>query len=766
MTLIILATLSVGIMAASLIRITQQRVITSGIDAYETHFPLFAKRTAAQEITLEGALIGAGAIFVDMRRAEQLVDITVRLREKETNALLEETAIPANNIKDDEFAIAYLSQPVLTKKKTVILEFSAMNATSRNPIGVRFHTDEVYQSGQRYENEQPVPGDFAILLLERVTLGRYLKTTVLQNKSMLTYFGITLGTSAIIALLALKTGWSSYPPHIQRRIEITVIILIVCIAITARLTWLPLLYGVSGGDPYNYLFITQKMSNLENPFAGTKRLPGYPLLLLPSFLSAQLDDIRVMRILSITSAGAALALLALLARSLRLPWTVQLVAPVILALQKDFWWVSLRPEPYTFYTALLLATLILFFHLHKRWAQIVFSLTLGLAAMTRQEGFVLAIVLGFCTVITYRKKLWLTGYSYAFAPAFLLIIPFFINNTLLYGNPLYTPYFEGERLQIVDSWEAFKDNLGGTWGVIGTMWRPVWDRLHRIPFSEPLFAASVIGTLIWWAASAKSTLPTTWRGKAVIAGVSLALLTATVWLVTTDKPLFAESIMTITAAVLFVSTIPFLITTGWRGSVVWLVLATQVLIATWFHPFAKHYQQSYPLLVLLVTTTVIALPPLNTTVRKKLRFTDYELQITNYAAILAPLILVAIILVSQRTTIIDEHNHDTALDHVVYEATTIARRLPGPHGFDQGYLPARLYFEDRAFYFSGDENEPQEKQRAWLAQHNIRTLIVTNANPAFLEPEPNWQQVFSHTAEGNDERIYESLVYVLPERIE
>jgi hypothetical protein len=583
-----------------------------------------------------------------------------------------------------------------------------------------------------------------------------------------TLLTVAITIAGAFALLAARVGWNTQPAAGRRRIELGIIITLAIISIGARLTWIPFFHGARGGDPYNYLFITKAISRLENPFETTKRLPGYPLVLLPAYWSSSIDDIVYMRTVSAISSGATLILVALLARTLKLPWSVQLGTVILLSVQKDFWWTSLRPEPYTFYTALLFASLFLFFHLHKPRTQIMFSAAVGYAAITRQEGFALALLLGIAAIALYRKKLWWKGYVYSFLPALFIVLPFFANSLVQYGNPLYTPYFEGEKLQIVDSWEAFKDNLGATWGILGTLWRPLWHHLYRIPLTEPLLAVSVLVTTTWWAilnatrASGKTYLHTSLI--VVMTGLWIGVI---VWLTTISKKQFSDLTMLATAGILLASTIPFFATTRWRGGIVWLVLASQLLIATWFLPFPKYYQQSYPLLILLTATTLFAPLTGPPTIKNQSHIKRFLIALPPtlyYWVILTPFITVSTLLASERVIVMDEHNHDAALDHVTYEAVQAALHLPGPHGIEQGYLSARLYFEGRAFYFNGDEHEPREKQLAWLREHNIRTLVTTNASSLFDEPETSWQRVFSKKAEGDDERIFKSSVYLLPQR--
>lgn len=533
------------------------------------------------------------------------------------------------------------------------------------------------------------------------------------------------------------------------------LIVLVILAVLTRYHTVRQMGGVSGGDPYNYLSIAEKISKLQNPFDEQKRLPGYPLLLVPALLTP-LDDIRYMQSISILSAAGILIILALLIKQLGLPWPIQIVAPLILSWQKDFFVISLRPEPYTLYAFLLLLSLWLFFIARTVRTQIIFGVVLGYAAMTRQEGFVLAAILVFASVF-YIRKLWWQGYVRLFLPALLLILPFLIHNTIAFGNPLFTPYFKGERLQIVDSWPAFKDSLAATWGVLGSLWKPSWSLLERVSFDEP---ALVLGILFPIVVVVVSFLPRPRMVMWVVSALSTTLVLLIACLYWEYKPLGDEFITRFLAGALLSSPVPFLIWTGWRGAVIILVLLSQIMIATWFHPFPKHYQQAYPILVMLLTTTFICGSRPHTGERS-------NINLLATASVLTLLIFsVAFIffyLYIHLNFLIDRHNQQAAFDSVTYRAVQTARTLPGPHGFEEAYLPARLYFDENVHFFQAGDESTAAEQLAWIEIHNIHTMVVSNATPPFAQPQKNWQEIARFKAENRDEKILESVVYTINE---
>lgn len=516
--------------------------------------------------------------------------------------------------------------------------------------------------------------------------------------------------------------------------------------------------GVSGGDAYNYLFITQSLISGDNPFENTKRLPGYPLTLAPFMLSEKIDIEYTMRAIQIAASIWAVAMVTLITRSLKLPWVVAICASAILTFQKDFFWTSMRPEPYTLYTALLLTAVWLFIEIQNKptyWRYIVFGITIGYAAMTRQEGFVLAAVLGICSALyeiysAYHTKSIRTStirFTAMYLPALLIVLPFFIHNVSKYGNPLYTPYLEGDRLQIVDSFLAFQDATGATWGIISSMWKPAWDQLERVEFTSDLFLISAAGLFAWYWYSQKSNKNAKSSLPHLFIGVSFIGLSLYYFLI--EEKIFNATVPIITSAWIIVSIPLFLFKTKWKGALLLLITLSQVGIATWFHPFAKHYQQVYPIIVLMLATVILAYMPKSRVAR-----------LTVLIAGMIPFILISSLLHNHINASIDEANEDAALDSVVYRATRYAKELNKHTGFDQAYLPARFYF-DPGINFFDDEEAPAHKRIDWLRQQKIKILVVTNTTKTFETPDPNWKILKTFKASGKHEFIFVSTVYAI-----
>lgn len=716
------------------IPVHQERYISAGTDSFASHYAIFSSRTVQHEFTTEEKTVGIGVIAVNMYRKQDLADVHVRIQEQETSTPLVNMVIPGNQVRDDAFIQVSLPTPPIPAGTHIRMEFSAPLATSQAPIGIRFDA---------------VTKKIAFSVTERVPVWRAIATMV-QNGTK----NWKIATLPIIASLFLSIP-GLLPKHVQRIGYFVLIAILLLVSLFMRVHVIPQFSGVSGGDAYNYLDITKVLIQGNNPFENTKRLPGFPALLIPMVASGLFDDHIVMRTVSTLGGIWSIGMIAIIARLLKFSWPITVMSMIILSFQKDFFWTSMRPEPYSVYTALLLTSIALFFKNYTQtslWQRIAFGIVLGYAAMTRQEGFVLAAVLAVCSLlyelhIAYKTRTLNVGsrrFLLMYIPALLIVLPYFVHNTSSYGHPFYTPYLEGERLQIVDSFGAFTDAVGATWGIIGSMWKPQWDQLERISLSSPLFIVSCM-FLVTWNILLRQNKNFAYK---ILTVVGTCVILSTIWLVIYEHTAFTTKIAVITAAWTLASIPLFIYQTRWKGIVILVVLVSQIGIATWFHPFAKHYQQSLPFLVLMIVSVLTVPLPKSLTTKTIIQ-----------VAILLPFLIVSSLLGHKITAAIDEQNEETALDSVAYRAARAARDLPGPIGFDQAYLPARLYFDPYAEYFPAEERPTAEIQSRWLAENPIHTLVVVNGNNVFETPHPSWGVLKTFKAAGKDDRIFVSTIY-------
>ena len=717
------------------------RVLVKGVDTYDTHRLVFGSRIFSQEITSKDSILGIGILIVDIRGSNNLTPVTVTVKDSQGVALASGSIDPTHII-DDTFATVRFDTPVKLPGDKATIEVQAPQATLDNPIGWRFDPEDY--NLPRYENGILQTGSFAIQTIERVPAWKKIVSLAASNEEK--SFRVAALIAGIISFTLLATHLSN-PENNKTitRAQFAVIIIIALASFGTRLYVESSMHGVSGGDPYNYLLIAESLTKGENPFVSAKRLPGYPLLLTPAVIWPSIDAHFYMRTVSAIAASISVFVVFLLARQLRLAWPAQLFAASSLAWQADFFATSLRPEPYSLFGLLLLASLLLFFTAKTRRQWLLFGIVLGYAAMVRQEGFVLAAILGAAAIIREVYVLKTTGASPAykkvawmFLPALVFVLRFFISNTIQFGNPIYTPYFEGERLQIVDSFHAFKDASISTWSIITSMWKPSWVQQELLmPYDYGVIPVAFLVVIAWWVAiihkKVHLTYPPVLWGLAVL---SAAACVWAGWILFTDTAAAAALAPMIIAGILLVIPALFLAKTGWAGVLVSLVLLSQLLIATWFHPFAKHYQQSYPLIALMFAAALfhIQLP-------KKRTFLAYSL----FPIWLIPFGLALVLLYSKIVVFSDSHNASAALDSVLYRSARVAHTLPGPYHYNMENLPAQ-------FYHGLGQLRPGDVSTS--IPEGVRTIVVTEQHGKLPEMPSTWNMVAQFKAEGKNEVLY------------
>ncbi len=739
------------LLLASQLPINQWRVVTFGIDSFETHIPLFGNRTITQTVDAQYPLTGIGFILVDLHRSHTLSDVLLTAT---TSRETTQATIPASTIQDDTFSRVLFPKPLNDNSEEITFTLQAPQVSPENAIGVRFEKR----------------GTFALEIRERAPAWMIITHAFERHQTSWHYAIPSILATVLLIAAAFRIGWSAIPSKYHHFLEWAVITILLLAALWPRLQVMSRMGGASGGDPYNYLFIAHTIADGNNPLSGEKRLPGFPLLLVPSLISQHIDQIAYMRYLSIGSAIISLLLLFYLARVLKLPWSVQIMAPALIAWQKDFFWTSLRPEPYTFYTALLLSALVLFFCARHWWQQLLYGFVLGYAAMTRQEGFLLAAIMGIVSLLNWKvyvspstpffSKSVLITYLRLYLPALLLVTPFFLNNITSYGNPFFTPYFEGDRLQIVDSWGAFTDSLGATWGILGSLWRPSWESLERYQIDNPLLLAGFFGTLLWvayWHQFSGTQKRSFWIGNLVV-GVIISIMSLMLTLFAVSSNVTMPAIV---AGSIAASAITFMWVVRLPAIAMILVALSQIGVATWFHPFTKHYQQSLPLISLTIITTVLAPVIMRWRANQSTTYLQHAAIISFTLALLMPFACLTAKTLSDVNIMIDKHNASSAHDSVTYRAVKEAIKLPGPYGADQGYNQARLYFGDQGRYYLA-ENSTFTEEVDWVKSNSVHVMITTTDGDAFSHSHPTWQQIAHFRSEGKNERLYESFVYLIP----
>lgn len=295
--------------------------------------------------------------------------------------------------------------------------------------------------------------------------------------------------------------------------------------------------GESGGDFYNYLLMAKSFLEGGSIFIE-KRLPIYALLLIPGHLIGH--PLGYARVLGIILALLTLYLFYRLLIDLRLPKAVALTSLILLSWQPTFFLFSLRPLSHTLFNFEVVLCLLLFHKITRGftsgskitksqiWKFVAFGLVLGVTAMTRHEGFLVAGVLMGClsvlvlgsslrprgtSTLATAETLQVTSLPILTAVTLgLVVLPWFISNYQRFGNPFYSQYQTDAGLNVAVTPEKLlrnalqmRDIFLGMWGDLGFVSvREPWLMLTRVEsFGEVVTVATILLMLVGLAAFVK-----------------------------------------------------------------------------------------------------------------------------------------------------------------------------------------------------------------------------------------------------------------------
>lgn len=219
--------------------------------------------------------------------------------------------------------------------------------------------------------------------------------------------------------------------------------------------------AISGGDAYNNLLITKSIANLQNPF-GDRRLPFYPLLLLPGHLINNVDPLWWGRTVSAFFGSLSVVFIFLLGNRIGFSYLISIPATIMAGYSSSYFFYSIRPLSNALYGSLVVLAVYFFFNLKSTRYLILFSTILGLMSMTRHEGFIVSIVFfGFylfnCLI---ERRHDINKYFILALPYLIIVLPFFINNYFKFGSLTYSSYLSNsEGLYIPHTIQDFYTNL-------------------------------------------------------------------------------------------------------------------------------------------------------------------------------------------------------------------------------------------------------------------------------------------------------------------
>ena len=323
--------------------------------------------------------------------------------------------------------------------------------------------------------------------------------------------------------------------------------------------------GESGGDFYNYLLMGKSLLAGGSIFIE-KRLPVYALMLIPGHIASH--PLGWARFLGIVLALLTLYFLYKLLIDLRLPKAAALTSLILLSWQPTFFLFSIRPLSHTLFDFEVIFSLFMFYKITRGLVSsekfsklqivqfVAFSLVLGLTAMTRHEGFLVAGVLIGYLIVNVLWRIWcarqliyvepphgaalplLTVISFAF-----IVLPWFISNFQRFGNPFYTQYQTDAGLNVAYT----SEKLLGNAFQMRDMFLGMWGNLGFVSVKQP-------------------------------------------WLMLTRAESFGEVVTVLTVILMLAGLVVFVRRLKWAAAPVILLFLTQFAFLTVVQPWSRHSQ--------------------------------------------------------------------------------------------------------------------------------------------------------------------------------
>lgn len=302
-----------------------------------------------------------------------------------------------------------------------------------------------------------------------------------------------------------------------------IVILIALIVIVVRIVMYSNIFSTSGGDSFEFLLIARRIIDFENPFEGVKRLPVFPVTLLPSYLF-NVDGIWWGRFVNSIFSGLSVYYLFLILNKFKLSKFLNYLSLILFSFSQVYLFYSLRPLSSSLFVFLFLASIYYAISNGKKHTYYVFIL-LGLLSMTRHEGFVVSFIVLIYFLFKFRKNL-----KKLIIPVILYLIivgPYFINNIINHNNVFYLSYLsDGGGLYSPKNYDDLKNNLK----IMNNSFYSLWGNIKVLKSNLKLVHITYISSLFFILIGFLRFLKIISKEKILILSLIISQLGISLWL--------------------------------------------------------------------------------------------------------------------------------------------------------------------------------------------------------------------------------------------
>ncbi|MDP3997728.1 MAG: hypothetical protein U1C49_01890 [Candidatus Andersenbacteria bacterium] len=733
---------------------------TVGVDKWKWHRPFAGEAQVSQWFVPEAETLSrVDVLVVDFKHRSPVAPIVLRISDMDSGEVLRTVEVSGNEVKDDYY-LPFSFEPIRNAEgKKILLTLSAPEASLEAPYAVRLTEGDAIEGGVKTAQER-------VFIEQDIAFGYYRSTNqafVLWQWGLAHEREVVLLAAALV--LALAGSWLLAAAQTSRKYANLLIGVIAVLGAVLQLNVIRFLTGAVGGDAYYYLAAAYRMAHGINPLAGSLHLPFYLLLLYPALLQA-VPDLLWGRILGVLLTTGIVWALVLLARALGFRPLVAGLAAVLLFINANFVVTSVRPRPYTLLAFLLLMSIALLWRVKTPRQAWLWGMLLGAAAITRQETFIPIAIL----VAVLAVRLWRQGTAWrkiawclvlAVLPAAVMMLPYFYENYREFGNPLTSAYFGRSDLAEPDSVHAFLDgNLRSMVWTLSYVWLP--SSASGMKLNAGGQVALIFGTLLLvylaqrWRVSRRllSVVMRKWYGgDAVAIAAAMAALAALVWWQFRHGKDWTQEMNMVLLAAMILGAVEIIRVGRWRGLVVVGVLLSQLGIATWFHPEAKHYQQAMPFLALGMAVVLLPLAGAGV-IEKNDTLPTKRWRLALWAAPLALwLALLGAADITHFDFAIDQHNFPAAPYYVTTAAAEELERYAGNKAAEVDYANGsgiyRLHTYQQYKFIQYELKLSEEEQIRWLCDNDIKYVVDHDDLNWFtvIEEDADWSPYFKYMFE-------------------
>jgi hypothetical protein len=583
----------------------------------------------------------------------------------------------------------------------------AAGADKATALLVRYQVDSgAYAAGYMIVNGQQSYGDVAFRAIQKAPAWKAWAARTGITSAQTRKMGLIAIGSFLLAGLAVRL-----PRDISPAAWRAALIALAAAAICLRLSIVPAIDGVYGGDVFNYVGKADALLHGEDLFAADPRKgPVWAAVIAPTLLLP--DPMLAIRLIGVVISAAAVALAAATVRRWGVAYPLALAAGGLLAVNRDFIWESVSGLANSLFAAEIVGVLYLCTRAASGKTRLSISILLGALALTRFEGIVLAPAV-LCWLWWRHRFPWREFVKISAIAAGIILLP---QVSLLWSgvSGIRTPAdIVGDGgLQLARTWEDLAPNLQALRQFVSRQWiitRPVGG----------VFTYAASGFL---AGLAIGPLAAVFKDKRVAANLkALALwgMVAACFVIASGTNSLAIKIIALApSAIVGFGAARLLAERSGQGALALLILIPQLIIITLILPKPRYYLPAIPIFNMVLVWGLYSL-------------SGWRWARTKIPSLGLVIFFSAFVHLDAQRAIggaLEEYNREAADAAVLMKSYRWLREAQGMVAWRDGELPVMMYLPRprRISYRGWSKTVTADEEMAWFKEHHVRYIVDNN----------------------------------------